>query len=384
MPDYPYHKPPTPFPTLWMAGTLLTTAVILFIVFGRGGSSEEPAAVEVFIPPLPDSTWMARIGERAEQSDPLNGLIIAHEDTILAEYFFRGMEPNRQINVKSVSKSLLSALVGIALEKGYLDSLEQRVSDLLPTYFQDNGDPKKREITLEHLITMSSGLEGTSFRNYNPWILSRNWIRYALTQPMETAPGTRLEYSTGNFHLLSVILTERSGMSTLEFARRFLFGSMGIPLRPWDRDPQGYYLGGNNMHLSPREMLAIGQLYLHGGMHNGTQILSPEWIDASLDTHVRSYRSRRGYGYGWWVRWSSGYDVYYAVGYGGQYIFLVPELDLAVVMTSSLVSQPRRRNHNRSLYNFFSSTIVPAVRDRIRNRAAAADSAMVSLASFRP
>jgi CubicO group peptidase (beta-lactamase class C family) len=378
MPDYPRQKPLKLFPAPRTAGVLLTVSALLFIAFGRGRTPTDPEEIEVYIPALPDSVWMARIYDRADRSDPLSSLIIVHEDTVLAEHHFRGTGPSQQVNVKSVSKSLMSALVGIALDIGYLDSLDQKVANLLPAYFDEGTDPRKREITLEHLITMSSGLDGTSFGNYDPWILSRDWIRFVLTQPVTATPGTRMEYSTGNFHLLSVILTEQSGMSTLDFARRFLFGPMGIQLRPWDRDPQGYYLGGNNMHLSPREMMAIAQLYLHGGNHSGGQLISPEWIVASLDLHVRSRRGSRGYGYGWWMRRTGGHDVYYAVGYGGQYIFLVPELDLAVVMTSSLANRPRTRNHNGALFSFFATTIVPAIRDRIRNREAAANTVILA------
>ena len=341
--------------------------LILFVAF-----RDRNTPVESFTysppPPLPDSTWMAEIFEWAEGAAPLNSLIISFEDSVIAEHYFRGMRTDRQVNVKSVSKTLLSAMIGIALEAGYFENLDQRVEEFLPAYFEGITDSRKREITLENLITMRSGLRGTSFDNYNPWILSRNWIRYVLEQPITAVPGSRYQYSTGNTHLLSAILTESTGMSTLAFGRRYLFEPLDIRLRAWDRDPQGYYLGGNNMHLTPREMLAFGQLYLHRGRLGNRQIISEQWVEDSWRPKMRSFSSYSGYGYGWWYRRTSGFDVYYAVGYGGQYIFVVPDLDLTVVATSSLAN--RSRGRRPSVYSLLRSQIIPAIRDRIRNRLA--------------
>ncbi len=342
------------------------TTVLLVYVFG-GNNSAETERYEYSPPPtLPDSLWMARIHEWAENAAPLNSLIISFEGSIIAEHYFRGMSPDLQVNVKSVSKTIMSAMIGIAVQEGFISSLNQRVADLLPVYFNDQTDPGKREITIKNLITMRAGLEGTSFDNYNPWILSRDWIQYALNRPLTAVPGTRYEYSTGNTHLLSVILTEEAGMSTYNFGRKYLFEPLGITLLPWDRDPKGYYLGGNNMHLTPREMLAFGQLYLHDGMNGDRRILSNEWIENSWTPIRRSSFSSSGYGYGWWYRRTSGFDVYYASGYGGQYIFVVPDLDLTVVATSSLNNRTGRRRP--SVYTLLRSRIIPAIRDRIRNR----------------
>lgn len=359
---------------LWVLRFTLAAALALTLLAAgwvlRNRNSSEPAPEVYLPPPLPDSVWTSRIYEWAESSNPLSCLIISHEDTIITEHYFHDMLPNMQINVKSVSKSILSTLVGVALEEGYLDSLDQKVADLLPTYFNEHTDPRKSEITLRHLITMTAGLEGTSFDNYDPWILSSDWIRHVLQKPLLAEPGSRRIYSTGNTHLLSVILTEATGMSTLSFGRRYLFEPLGIRMRAWDRDPKGYYLGGNNMHLTPREMLAFGQLYLHNGRIGDKQIVSERWIRESLTPFIRSRFGSSGYGYCWWYRRMAGEDVYYAVGYGGQYIAVVPELELTVVLTSSLNTGQRRP----TLSSLMSSRVIPAIRDRIRNREAASDS----------
>ena len=314
--------------------------------------------------PLPDSLWLARIEERAADLSPLSSLLVSFEDTLIAEHYFEGMRADRAVNVKSVSKTILSALVGVALDRGDLPSLEVPVAEFLPEYFDNGLEPVKREITLDHLVTMSAGLEGTSFDNYDRWVTSRDWVRYVLEQPVREPPGVRMRYSTGNTHLLSVILTRASGLSTLAYARRFLFDPLGIVTRAWDRDPQGNYLGGNNMSLTPLELLAFGRLYLDRGEASGVRVISPAWIDSSWS--LASGRSgRRGYGRGWWYARMDGEDVWYAVGYGGQYLFVVPGLDLTVAATTRLGSGRRRPPITRLV----SGLVIPAVKDRLRNRA---------------
>jgi CubicO group peptidase (beta-lactamase class C family) len=352
------------------------TTIIVISAFSASNSAETERFTYVPLPPLPDTLWMSRIYEWAEDATPLNSLLISFEDSLIAEHYFGAMGPDLQVNVKSVSKTLMSAMIGIALQKGIISDLDQRISDLLPGYFNEKTDPRKRDITIKNLITMRAGLEGTSFHKYNPWILSSDWIKYAIDRPITAPPGVRYEYSTGNTHLLSVILTEESGMSTYDFGRRYLFEPIGIKLKPWDRDPKGYYLGGNNMHLSPREMLRFGQLYLNNGLYGDKEILDREWIEDSWTPLKRSIFSSGGYGYGWWYRRTSGFDVYYAAGYGGQYIFVVPDLDLTVVATSSLTNRPRGRRP--SVYSLLRSMIIPAIRDRIRNRIPAATDSLAT------
>ncbi len=345
------------------AALLIIFVLIVLIRSGSGSRGDIPP-----LPPrspLPDGIWSARIEEWAEAADPLNSLIIAHEDTILAERYFRGMTSDRQVNVKSASKSVMSALVGIALEEGYLEDVDQRIAEFLPTYLNGGSDPRKTGITIGHLLSMSSGLEGTSFNNYDAWIASSDWIGHVLDRPLLADPGSRMIYSTGNTHLLSVILTEASGMNTLSFSRRHLFQPLGISIRAWDRDPNGYYMGGNNMHLSPREMLRFGQLYLNGGRYGERQIMSESWVEHTMTPAIRWGYRWSGYGYGWWFRRMRGHDVWYASGYGGQYIFVVPSLDLVVVTTCSLAPGRRRRP---PVVGTLERMIIPAILDRILRR----------------
>jgi CubicO group peptidase (beta-lactamase class C family) len=285
--------------------------------------------------------------------------LISHRGKRLLERYFNGTEADDIANVKSVSKSLISALVGIAIARGHIPSVREPIARYFDdTAFQGTG-AANAQITIEDLLTMQAGLETTSNRNYGAWVLSPNWIDFALNQPLTSIPGTRMQYSTGNTHLLSAILTRTTRMSTLEFAREHLSGPLGFRLAPWPRDPQGVYFGGNDMELTPNQMLAIGETYLSGGQRNGRQVIPAEWIDASFQPHAESPREEgRYYGYGWWIRNMAGFESPYAWGYGGQFILLVPELELVVVTTSSSNPGPDRRRHTRAMYDLVEYEVI--------------------------
>jgi len=144
------------------------------------------------------------------------------------------------MNTKSASKSIISLLAGIAVDKGIIESVDDRISKYLPEYFESITDSAKHRITIKNLLTMQTGLETTSFYNYGAWVTSDDWVAYALNQPMDARPGGDMQYSTGTSHLLSVIITKASGMSTREFADRHLFEPMDIDAGGWHRDPNDY------------------------------------------------------------------------------------------------------------------------------------------------
>ncbi len=168
-------------------------------------------------------------------------------------------------------------------------------------------------------------------------------------------------YSTGNSHLLSAVLTKATGMSTYEFARQYLTGPLGIPIRPWMRDPQGIYFGGNEMHLPPRAMLEIGELYLRAGRVGDKQVVSEKWIRESLKPRTQSRWSGHEYGYGWWSRDMAGFESPYAWGYGGQFIMLVPDLRLVVVTTSNSQPTGARRSYTRDIHALVENNIIPLI-----------------------
>jgi CubicO group peptidase (beta-lactamase class C family) len=282
---------------------------------------------------------------------------------IVGERYFRGAAATTPANIKSASKSVISALVGIALHEGKLRALDQPLAELLPADARGL-DSAKRAITLEDLLTMRAGLQSTSFGNYGAWVSSRNWVRDALRRPMVAPPGHLggpMLYSTGSTHLLSAALARATGMSTHAYAQRVLARPLGFRLRGWTTDPQGIHFGGNEMRMTPREMLAFGTLYLNGGRApDSTQVVPRAWIDSSWVVRTHSPFNGNGYGYGWWHRRLGGHDVHFAWGYGGQFVFVVPDLQLVVVTTSD-PDMERERGHLDAIYGLLEREILPAV-----------------------
>lgn len=318
-----------------------------------GAQSPDPRAEPG---PAPNFAAAVRAGESMPR---LYSLLVSRGGEMLVERYFNGRDQADIANVKSVSKSVISALVGIAIDEGHIRSLDQPIADYFGARLARDADAPKKAITIEHLLTMQSGLETTSNRNYGAWVLSPDWVEFALRQPLETRPGTRMTYSTGNTHLLSAILTQATGRDTLTYARDVLARPLGFHLAAWPKGPTGIYFGGNDMELTPRQMLAFGELYLNGGRANGRQIVPESWVEASLVPRAESTREQdRYYGYGWWIRDSAGVETPYAWGYGGQFIILAPELDTVVVATSASTPDSSRRDHRRVLHDMIESLIV--------------------------
>ncbi|MEE3238656.1 MAG: serine hydrolase [Pseudomonadota bacterium] len=300
--------------------------------------------------------------EAALRLPRLHSLLISYRGELVFEEYYNGADPRRPANMKSASKSVISALIGIAIDEGHIKSVEDPITKYFPEYIFNQTDPDKQLITIENLLTMQSGLETTSNRNYGKWVLSENWVEFVLNQPLVAKPGTRMLYSTGSTHLLSAILTRASGINTKEFAQKHLASQLGYSMSYWSRDPQGIYFGGNDMEMTPRQMLAFGELYLNKGVHEGRQIIPTNWVKESYRPHVLSPRGQgRYYGYGWWLRDLAGMLVPVAWGYGGQLIFVVEPMDLVVVATSDSTPGRTRRGHLGRLYNLVEDKILRQV-----------------------
>lgn len=296
--------------------------------------------------------------QTAQQMPRLHSLLISRDGQLVVENYFNGKNARTPANVKSVSKSVMSALIGIAIERGDLTGIDQPIGEYFPDYLATE-EPAKSRITIGNLLSMQAGLESTSFRNYGAWVLSDDWIRFALAQPLESTPGVKMRYSTGNTHLLSGILTRATGMSSKQFAEQTLIRPAGMRLAAWEQDPNGIYFGGNNMAFTPRDMLMFGELYLNQGRANGVQVVPESWIETSMTRLQESSREAgRYYGYGWWLRDMAGIEISYAWGYGGQFILIAPALRLVVVTTSSSLPGDDRRSHTRGLYRMLEREIV--------------------------
>jgi CubicO group peptidase (beta-lactamase class C family) len=332
---------------LTVAGALLLTTVGLLV---------SPPAIPAQTPGKRPT--LLDIRAAASALPQLRSLLVSWRGELIAEHYASGVRPAAPANVKSASKSIIAALVGIAIERGIIKGVREPMVTYFPELRRD-ADRRKQAITVEDLLTMRSGLESTSGRNYGAWVQSRNWVRYALDRPIVSEPGTAMEYSTGSSHLLSAILTKAAGTSTWQFAQGALAKPIGITLARWPVDPQGIYFGGNEMLLAPKQMVAIGELYLRRGLANGRQVVPASWVDASCVPRTASvYDSDRRYGYGWWIQDFRGGTACFAWGYGGQYIFVFRELNLVVTATSSTAVSEERRGHRRRLFELIEDHVL--------------------------
>lgn len=309
----------------------------------------------------------------AAQFPTLYTLQIAQSGETLFAESFNGARLDQPANIKSASKSLMSALVGIAIERGVIDGVDQPIAPLLNDQLPANPDPRLSQITVGHLLSMQAGLERTSGRNYGAWVSSRNWVQNALARPFEAEPGGRMQYSTGSTHLLSAILTRETGQPTDELANDWL-APAGIRVVNWLRDPQGIPLGGNQVSMTPASLLAFGELYRRGGRAaDGTQVISADWIDASWQRRTSSRYTGDGYGYGWFLRNFAGYEGYYGWGYGGQMVYVIPQLELTIAVTSNPDTPAGRSGYRGQLHRLVAQQIVPLAEQRL----AAVDTAVV-------
>ncbi len=250
--------------------------------------------------------------------------------------------------IYSCTKSITSALIGIAIKEGYIKNTDQKVLDLLPEIKAKNKDKSKEEISIDNLLTMTSGLDWTEYyvsyfgtNNLNQMENSKNWVEYVIDRPLKEKPGKVINYNSGDSHLLSAILCKTTGMKTSEFAEKHLFKPIGINNYIWQTDPQGINNGGTGMALTSMEMAKFGYLFLKKGIWNGNRLIPAGWVEASMSNRIDTRRSRypslgysyKGYGYGyqWWELPFGGFS---AKGAFGQYIMVMPERDMVVVFTS--------------------------------------------------
>ena len=299
----------------------------------------------------------------------VDGLLVIRNGFLVAEAYYNGYGVNTPHNVKSVSKSFLSVIAGKVLEQGYIGSLDEQVLGYFPEYIYPGIDERKYDITIRHLMTMQMGIAGEAENNYQVYseiYRSGNWIRATLELPLVYNPGESMRYNTFQTHLLSAIITKSTGKSTLQFARENIFNRMGIDVDNWEKDPQGYYFGGNSMFFTPREMATLGLLYLHQGEFNNLQIVPGEWISLTL-TKTRSQDipewgvfTDYNYGYLWWLGKINDYTVWMALGYGGQTVLVFPDVNLIVVTTAN-ENIPPDVDQERPILELVSRYILPSI-----------------------
>jgi len=317
-----------------------------------------PAATDTKPPPAPDyatywptngwrpsapeeqgmnSETLVDMLERIQEQDyNIDSLTIIRNGYIVTDATFYPFTSDTKHIIHSCTKSIVSALVGIAIDKGHIESIHQPVLSFFPEKSAANSNAAKQTLTLEHLLMMGSGLDCHdsylyNWRGLNEMRASDDWVQHMLDLPMVADPGTRFEYCNGASYLLSAIIQETTGMSALDFADLNLFGPLSITDVYWPSSPEGVNYGWGEMYLKPHDMAKIGYLYLNGGRWEEKQIFPSSWVHASTSPQIASGTLSDDYGYQWWVD-SGGYFM--AVGYAGQFIFVVPEKNMVVVFTS--------------------------------------------------
>lgn len=274
---------------------------------------------------------------------------------LLLDEYFAGFAKGQKHNVYSCTKSVVSALIGIAMERGDVQGAEQKLLEVFSERTVDHLDASKEAITLEHLLTMSAGFDARDSYLYE-WeglvkmVESPDPAQYVLDLPMAREPGVQFEYTNGISHLLSAIVTKTTGLSALEYAQQHLFAPLGVTGVEWEADAQGRNWGYSKLHLSAHDMAKIGYLYLKTGQWDAEQVVPADWVEVSTARHIPATLVD-GYGYQWWV----GSSYYLALGYQGQFIFVVPEQELVVVLTGS---SPETFDFSITLIDRF---ILPAV-----------------------
>ncbi|MDZ7791812.1 MAG: serine hydrolase [Xanthomonadales bacterium] len=271
---------------------------------------------------------------RAGSLSRLHSLLVLHEGRPVVEHVVSGPGLSAPAALKSLSKTILSALAGIAIERGVVEGTDQSIVELLHSRVPQSAAGKVDAITLGHALSLQTGLRSTSGRHYGAWVQSDNWVAHALTRPMIDEPGGRMIYSTGSTHLVGAALVEASGRSLLSLAREWLGEPLDVRVPDWMRDPQGIHFGGNEMSLSPRALARFGETYRLGGEIDGSRVIPPWWIEESWSPRGRSPWSGDDYGYGWFIDRIGGECAYYGRGYGGQALFVIPDVALTIVVIS--------------------------------------------------
>jgi len=320
-----------------------------------------------------DSRILSNAFDHAERLKFMYSVLVVRNGKLIGERYFNGKDRYYADHTCSTGKSYTSALVGIALRENYLTSLDQKMMDFFPEYITADLDPRKFDITIRHLLEMRAGYPFEESGDFiDPWFQSPDMMKFAIELPLTADIDQTFAYSSHSSHILSGIISKATGMSTLEFAKQYLFDPLNITVKRWDQDPLGYYFGFGYLWFSPRDMARFGYLYLNNGLVDGQQIIPAEWIEESTQRYstnaswFKKHFEDFGYGYQWWLAQAGGYDVYFALGHGGQIIVNIPELDMIIVTTSHWEVSPQASGIQiNSVLNLIANFILTPIRGHL-------------------
>ena len=310
-----------------------------------------------------DPLALEAVAVRAPEEVPaISALLAVRHGDLVFERYFGGLEPEAPINVRSVTKSVTSALAGAALRQGFLSGLGARTGDVIPDRIPEGADPRVADITLWQWLTMTSGLQWEAAGDWQRLLAAPDWVAMTLSLPVVGIPGQTYVYNTGGSHVLGVMVAAAAGKPLEEYAAEVFFAPLGITPGDWMRSPQGEVSAGSGLELTPRDMLKLGYLFLHDGAWEGQQIFEPRY--ASEATTWQSAGDATGgwagYGFQWWITaTNAGFPAYFALGYGGQHVFVVPALELIVVAGIERRVDPSELRTPRYLIESIAAACVP-------------------------
>lgn len=322
---------------LLLAGA--TSALLPSVVAGQ---SPPPAASWPSSSPA-DLGFATDLGQRIESRLPefpaVTGVVVIRAGQLAFETYRGGYDAAALVNIRSVTKSVTSTLVGVALARGEIDRIDVTVGEVIPDRIPPDADPAVANITLESFLSMTSGLWWDNQDDWSMLLAADDWIANTLRQPIIAPQGTQFIYNTGGSHLAGVMLATMVEQPMEDYAATHLFAPLGIEPGDWMRSPQGEVNGGAGLELLPRDTAKLGQLLLTGGVWDGAQIVDPDYAIAATTRQSDGEAVTGGsigvpYGFQWWITDGVGYDAFFALGFGGQYVYVVPDLNLVVVVAA--------------------------------------------------
>lgn len=324
-----------------------------------------------------DAQVLAGIAERMRQGEFGNShaWLLVKDGKLVVEEYFQGQQPDRLHTIQSISKSITSLLIGIAIGEGKIRGVDQKILEFFPEIQPGNLDQRKRDLALQDLLTMRTGFrwdeQSTSlFDRSNPLgrlnRLNDGWNQYVLEFPMQHAPGEVFEYNSGGTILLGGVLKHATGMHAEEYARSKLFGPLGIRDFEWESNRSGYNHTGGGLDMIPRDLLKIGWLMVQEGRWEGRQVVPRQWVQASVQRHVGKAQGSLAYGYKWWLlppddpsATLPDVKVICGLGMGGQYLLIVPQHRLVMLTHAWHPGRETESNPIRLLYREILPLLVP-------------------------
>ena len=302
--------------------------------------------------------------------DKLRSILIARNNKLVFEAYFGAWHRDRKQDLRSASKSFVSAVMGIAIDKGVVKDVDQPVLSYFPEYESiRNWDDRKAEMTIRDFLRMRTGLSCNDWVPYSQgneeyMYETDDWIRFVFDLPVMHDPGEQFSYCSGAPIVLSAVITKSWDEGCVAFADEYLFKPLGITDYVWEYMPARREYAGGKLHMRPRDALKLGLLFLNDGTWNGTQVISPEWIAESTrpDGVIPTQREGVEYGYYWWyTTWTiDGQEIeaYYAHGNGGQVMYVLEDLNMVVLFTGGAYNT----NAESRCYHIMRRTILPAVK----------------------